>query len=87
MTGWVYDGVEFNSGDRVMVAGFTDSFDPNGMGEGVKWFNVWEDEMNDAIFHEFEINHISEEGVCFVDIEGYTSSMYMFPLSVLKKIN
>lgn len=84
---WIYDGVEFGIGDRVMVVGVAETHQEDGMGFGIDWMNSWvSDGMNEAIFKTFEISSIAEEGVMFTDIEGDESTEYMFPLSVLKLV-
>ncbi len=83
---WIYNGVEFKAGDRVMVMRFVTDDEPDVMGEGREWNNVWVEDMNEAIFHQFEIMDISEEGVLFYEIEDFPASEYMYPLSVLKKL-
>lgn len=83
---WFYNGVEFEIGDRVMVDGIAETEQPDGMGDGIDWQNSWVEDMNDAIFKEFEIYDIDEAGVRFVEIEGDWNTEYMFPLSALRKV-
>lgn len=89
MTVWVYNGVEFNIGDRVRVVRFEQDKAPNGMGEGVAWGNTWQDTMDQAIGFEFEVFEIDPElGVLFcplVDCD-FPAADYGYPLSVLQKV-
>lgn len=93
---WIYNGVEFNVGDKVRVMRQEETDAPNGMGEGVQWLNSWVGPEAGAFFSaeergmdaylgmEFEIEHISAEGVSFV---GHChNESYLFPLSSLDKI-
>lgn len=89
---WIYNGVEFNVGDRVKVVDIAENFEENGMGFGVYWNNVWAHSYMDVdqnlhmgmdgyIGMEFTIEDISEEGVFF---EGYQDGVsYGFPLSCM----
>lgn len=87
---WVYNGVEFKSGDKVKVVRFEETDAPNGMGEGKVWNNSWEPDMDKAISLEFEINHIDTSGAYFVVAAEYDYNFspihYTYPLSVLEKI-
>ena len=64
---------------RVMSRGTT--LDPNGMGEGKVWNNVWVHDMDEAIGKTFVIDSIEPEGI------GFDPDGYMFPASVLELAN
>ena len=84
---WIYNGVEFKSGDRVKIVRFEESFAPNAMGENIVWDNTWiEPCMDELIGSEGTIAWIENAGVWFFDIVGETTIDYMFPLSVLEKV-
>lgn len=79
---WFVNGVEFNVGDKVRVMRQVESFDPNGMGDGVEWENTWVDDMDRFLGLEFEISDFSPEGV---DLSEETC-FYLFPLTALDKV-
>lgn len=83
---WVYNGVEFNEGDTVMVVSVAESFQFNAMGDNEEWNNTWITEMDEAIFLEFEIEFIDEDGVHFVERVDVPASLYSYPLSVLRNL-
>lgn len=84
MSEWIYNGVEFQIGDRVKVVRDAEDGDPNGMGAGRSWNNGWIHAengyqlMDGYIGLEFEVADIDEHGVFFS--EDHT---YGFPLSCM----
>ncbi len=75
------DGVEFNVGDKVVVVSIGPSVrDPDGMGPGNPYSNVWIASMNDSIGNTYTIRTISASGVYFEE-----RSMG-FPLTSLQKV-
>jgi len=85
---WVYEGVEFSVGDRVLVVRFAEKNEADGMGHGIPWDNTWIDgDMDDSIGHEFTILDIDYTGVRFCETEGeYIEPGYGYPLSCLEKV-
>lgn len=87
---WIYNGVEFKAGDRVIIHKIVDEQE-NGMGLGVDWNNCWVDSMNALIGNEYEINHIDERGVFFVtsidDPRYIDDEGYGFPLGSLALVS
>lgn len=91
MTGWVCNGVEFNVGDTVRVVRFEESGAEDGMGDAGKWDNTWTDGMDEILKYPtltHQIHEINEMGVMFVNEPDCHDFMeYMYPLSVLEKVN
>lgn len=93
---WVYNGVEFNVGDKVKIVRIEEDDAPNGMGVGKQWVNNWADGvsyrgtifqgMSSYLGYEYEINDIDETGVYFVVDESHTNE-FGYPLSALEKVN
>lgn len=89
--GWVYNGVEFNVGDRVQIFTTEVSEAEDAMGPGTgQWPNTWVDQMDYAVGGIHEIEEIREEGVGFVSYVDentlHPHMGYLFPLSVLVKV-
>lgn len=88
---WVYNGVEFKPGDRVLIAynGHEKFFRKSGMGHGIDWQNTWSSDMRYGVGGVHEIEEIDESGVKFVEFVDDTSLYphlnYRYPLSVLVK--
>jgi len=83
---WIYNGVEFKPKDRVRIVRFERSFAPGAMGENIVWDNTWESNMDALIGNEGTIAWIETAGVTFFDVEGETTIDYMWPLSVLERV-
>lgn len=89
---WVCNGQEFKVGDKVRVMRQVESFDPDGMGEGIRWANEWipaEDldwkAMDGYLGLEFVIESIDSHGAVFETFEADGPS-YAFPLKALDKV-
>lgn len=88
---WICNGVEFKVGDKVRVVRQVESFDPNGMGNGVEWENTWCSAdgdwkaMDGYLGLEFTIAEIESYGVTFeTDLDGLS---YALPLAALEKVS
>lgn len=80
MTKWIFNGVEFNVGDKVKVLRKIERRDPDGMGNGKEWKNGWTGGMNIHIGSVQEIDGISDCGASFVGVT------YGWPLAALEKL-
>lgn len=87
---WIYNGVEFKVGDKVLIFSTEVADAENGMGDGEKWDNMWIEDMDYAVGGVHEIEAISEYGVEFVQYVDEPSlhphQGYLYPLSVLLKV-
>lgn len=89
---WVYNGVEFNIGDRVRVVRLpADRRDA--MGPGVIWENIWVGDMDPIIplSHtgvDFEILDIGIDGVEFAPLVDCECDLteFLYPLCSLEKV-
>ena len=85
----VYNGVEFNVGDRVKVLRAFGVGEMNGMGSLGEWDNEWVGEMDHCIGNEYAI--VAAYDVVGVELdtsgdEHLVGTGYGFPLSVLQKV-
>lgn len=87
---WIYNGVEFKVGDKVLIFTTEVTGAENAMGEGVDWDNAWIEDMDYAVGGVHEIESINEYGVEFVQFVNEPSLTphmgYLYPLSVLAKV-